>query len=87
MILNGVFKGSKRKAYNFLNDKGEEVKGITNVAFIEQVDEFLAVDERLVKVKLPDTDYVCSSKDGQTVSWLVSSKFGKISLVSEKLAK
>jgi len=87
MIITGIYKGSKRKDYDFVNSKGESIKGTSNTAFIECDDEGMNPDERLQSIKLPSSDYVCVSEVGKKVSWIYSVRGNKMVLVSETSLK
>jgi len=84
MLISGIYKGQKKKAYDFKDKDGKEVKGVSNTAFIEVDDDMLSPDERLKALKCPDAEYVCSSVIGKKTTWSYDVlKSGKLKLISE----
>lgn len=83
MIISGKFEAQKSKPYDFVDNKGIQRVGITNVAFVRDNSDGIDPEFALRKIKL-SKDYVVSAKKDDLVRWAVDiTKKGDLVLLSE----
>lgn len=88
ITIKGIFKGVKRREYDFKNAKGEPVQGVSHKAYLEMEDSNLTPDECLKEIKLSTPNFVPSAKKGEAVEWVIDiNKSGQIILISENQKK
>lgn len=86
MIIRGTFEQQKTTAYDFVDNKGTQRVGVTNVAFVRDNSIGLDSENRVQKIKLAK-DYLVTSKVDTLVEWSVALKNGNLILLNETVVK
>lgn len=85
MVLSGIYKGDRKKPYNFKNSKtGEPVVGTSHNGYVEVEDRNLDPDQLVKKVKI-NLDYEIKAKVGELVNWSIDVRNDALILVEEIL--